>query len=150
MEIILKKDVDNLGYTDDLVTVKNGYARNYLIPNGLAVLASPSAKKVRSENLKQRAHREAKLREEAEAMGAKLAAATIKVGAKVGESGMKIFGSVNNIQVAEAIKAALGVEVDRKKISLKGDVIKEIGSYTASVRLHKDFAQEFTFEVVAE
>jgi large subunit ribosomal protein L9 len=150
MDIILKKEVDNLGYADDLVTVKNGYARNYLIPNGFAVAASPAAKKVREENLKQRAHREAKLREEAEKLGAKLAAATIKVGAKVGESGTKIFGSVNNIQVAEAIKGLLGIEVDRKKISLKGDTIKETGTYNATVRLHKDFVQEFKFEVVAE
>lgn len=150
MDIILKQDVDNLGYRDDLVTVKNGYARNFLIPKGMAVLASESAKKVRNENLKQRAHREAKLREEAEALGAKLAAGTIKVGAKVGDGGTKIFGSVNNIQVAEAVKAALGVELDRKKIILKGDAIKEIGTYTATVRLHKDVAQEFQFEVVGE
>lgn len=150
MEIILKKDVDNLGYKDDMVTVKSGYARNFLIPQGLATAATASAQKVRAENLKQRAHREAKLREEAQALGAKLSSGKIKVGAKVGESGTKIFGSVNNIQVAEAIKAATGVEVDRKKIVLKGDAIKEIGSYTATVRLHKDVLQEFEFEVVAE
>lgn len=150
MEIILKQDVENLGYRDDLVTVKSGYARNFLIPKGLAVLASPSAQKVRAENLKQRAHREAKLREEAELLGSKLASGIIKVGAKVGEGGTKIFGSVNNIQVAEAVKAALGVELDRKKITLKGDAIKEVGTYTATVRLHKDVAQEFQFEVVAE
>lgn len=150
MEIILKQDVDNLGYRDDLVTVKSGYARNYLLPKGMAVLASESAKKVRNENLKQRAHREAKLREEAEVLGAKLAAATVKVGAKVGDGGTRIFGSVNNIQVAEAVKTAIGVELDRKKIVLKGDAIKEVGTYTATVRLHKDVAQEFQFEVVAE
>ncbi len=150
MNIILKKDVDNLGYKDDLLTVKSGYARNFLIPQGLAVLATPSAQKVRTEDLKQRAHREAKIREEAIALGAKLAGATLKVGAKVGEGGSKIFGSVNNIQVAEAIKAALGIEVDRKKIAIKGDAIKEVGTYTATVRLHKDILQEFQFEVVGE
>ena len=118
MDVILKKDVDNLGYKNDLVTVKPGYARNYLVPQGLAVVATSSTKKVREEDLRQRAHREAKLIEEATKLLAKIQGADIKVGAKAGE-GDKIFGSVNSIQVAEAIKTATGVEVDRKKVGLK-------------------------------
>ncbi|MFC2175758.1 50S ribosomal protein L9 [Bacteroidota bacterium] len=149
MEIILKKDIDKVGYKHDLVTVKNGYARNFLIPNGLAVLATASAKKVREEDLRQRAHRDAKLIEEAQAALAKIQGGAIKVGAKAGE-GDKIFGSVNNIQVADAIKAAIGVEVDRKKVVLKGDHIKTLGKYNASIRLHKEVEGEFEFEVVGE
>lgn len=149
MDVILKKDVDNLGYKDDLVTVRDGYGRNYLIPQGYAILATSSAKKVRDEDMRQRAHREAKMIEEAQAALTKIKGATIKVGAKAGE-GDKIFGSVNSIQVADAIKAAIGVEVDRKKVSLKGDHIKSLGKYSASVRLHKEVEGEFEFEVVAE
>lgn len=149
MEIILKKDVEFVGDKNDLVTVKNGYGRNYLIPNGLAVLATASAKKVREEDLRQRAHREAKLIEEATKLLAKIQAVDIKVGAKAGE-GEKIFGSVNSIQVADAIKAATGVEVDRKKVSLKEATVKTLGKYTASIRLHKEVEGEFEFEVVAE
>lgn len=149
MEIILKKDVDYVGYKNDLVTVKAGYGRNFLIPNGLAVLATESAKKVREEDLKQRAHREAKLIEEATKWLAKIQGAEIKVGAKAGE-GDKIFGSVNSIQVAEAIKAVTKIEVDRKKIGLKESTVKKLGKYTATVRLHKEVEGEFEFEVVAE
>ena len=149
MEIILKKDVEFVGYKNDLVTVKNGYGRNYLIPKGLAVLATDSAKKVREEDIKQRSHREAKLIEEATALLAKIQGADIKVGAKAGE-GDKIFGSVNSIQVAEAIKAAVGVEVDRKKVGLKEATVKTLGKYNASIRLHKEVDGEFEFEVVAE
>ncbi|MBL4586381.1 MAG: 50S ribosomal protein L9 [Flavobacteriales bacterium] len=149
MEIILKKDVEFVGYRDDLVKVKNGYGRNYLIPKGLAVLATSSAKKVREEDLRQRAHRNAKMIEEAKALLAKIQAADIKVGAKAGESD-KIFGSVNNIQVAEAIKVATGVEVDRKKVGLKEATVKTLGKYTASIRLHKEVEGEFEFEVVGE
>ena len=149
MEIILKKDVEFVGYKNDLVTVKNGYGRNYLIPNGLAALATDSAKKVREEDLRQRAHREAKLIEEATKLLAKIQASDIKVGAKAGE-GDKIFGSVNSIQVADAIKTATGVEVDRKKIGLKEAIVKTLGKYNASIRLHKEVEGEFEFEVVGE
>ena len=149
MEIILKKDVEYVGYRDDLVTVKDGYGRNYLIPKGLAVLATPSMKKVREEDLRQRAHREAKLIDEANALLKKIQDADIKVGAKAGE-GEKIFGSVNNIQVAEAIKAATGVDVDRKKVGLKEATVKKLGKYNASIRLHKEVEFEFEFEVVGE
>ena len=116
MEIILKKDVANLGHADDIVNVKNGYALNYLIPQGFAILATPSAKKVLAENIRQRAHKEAKFRADAEALAAKLAEITVKVSAKVSESG-KIYGSVTTIQIAEALAAA-GVEVDKKDITL--------------------------------
>jgi large subunit ribosomal protein L9 len=149
MEIILKKDVDHVGYKNDLVTVKNGFGRNYLIPKGLAVLATESAKKVRDEDIRQRSHREAKLIEEANALLKKIQDADIKVGAKAGE-GEKIFGSVNSIQVAEAIKTAVGTEVDRKKVGLKESTVKKLGKYNASVRLHKEVEGEFEFEVVAE
>lgn len=149
MEIILKKDVDNVGYKNDLVTVKDGYARNFLVPQGMAVIATASAKKVREEDLRQRAHREAKLIEEATKLLKKIQDAAIKVGAKAGE-GDKIFGSVNSIQVAEAIKVATGADVDRKKVGLKESTVKTLGKYTASVRLHKEVEGEFEFEVVAE
>lgn len=149
MDVILQKEVDNLGYKDDLVTVKAGYGRNFLIPNGLAVLATDSMKKVREENLRQKSHREAKLIEEANALGEKIKAGTLKVGAKVGEEG-KIFGSVNNIQVADAIKAVLKVDIDRKKVDIGKEAIKAVGTYPAKVRLHKEVLIEFEFEVVAE
>lgn len=150
MQIILKKDVENLGYKDDLVSVRDGYARNFLIPRGLCVTATDSALKVRAENIKQKEHREAKLRDEAKAFADKLRKVGVQVGAKVGEGG-KIFGSVNNIQVADAIKAKLGVEVDRKKINLhEADKIKNVGKYTATIKLFKDIAETFEFEVVEE
>ena len=123
MEVILTREVENLGYKDDLVKVKAGYGRNFLIPTGAAVLATDSARKVREENMRQKAHREAKEREEAEALGKKIADGNISVGAKVGEEG-KIFGSVNNIQVADAIKASLKIEVDRKKVDIGKEPIK--------------------------
>lgn len=149
MDVILKQDVDKLGYKNDLVSVKPGYARNFLVPKGMAVIATASAKKVREEDVRQRAHREAKLIEEATALLSKIQGADIKVGAKAGE-GDKIFGSVNSIQVAEAIKAATGSEVDRKKVGLKESTVKKLGKYTATVRLHKEVEGEFEFEVVAE
>lgn len=148
MEIILREDVEKLGFKNDIVTVKNGYGLNYLIPQGKAVLATVSAKKVLAENLKQQAHKEAKVKEEAEALAAKIAKVTIKIGAKAGENG-KIFGSINSIQLADAFKAQ-GLEVERKRISLKEDSVKTLGSYTATARLHKEVSQEFTFEVIAE
>jgi large subunit ribosomal protein L9 len=148
MEIILKENVEGLGYATDLVTVKSGYGRNFLIPTGKAILATPSAKKVREENLRQRAHKEAKLVEEAQSFATKLASMAIKVGAKVGESG-KIFGSVNTIQLAEAI-SALGINVDRKNITIVQEPIKNIGTYEAKVKFHKQVEQSITFEVVGE
>lgn len=149
MDVILKQDVEHVGYKNDLVSVKPGYARNYLVPKGMAVIATASAKKVREEDVRQRAHREAKLIEEATALLKKIQDADIKVGAKAGE-GDKIFGSVNSIQVAEAIKAATGSEVDRKKVGLKESTVKKLGKYTATVKLHKEVEGEFEFEVVAE
>ena len=149
MDVILLKEVENLGYKDDLVKVKAGYGRNFLIPTGAAVLATDSAKKVREENMRQKAHREAKEREEAEALGKKIVDGNISVGAKVGDEG-KIFGSVNSIQVADAIKVALKVDVDRKKVDIGKEPIKAIGKYPAKVRLHKDVLIEFEFEVIAE
>lgn len=147
MEIILKQDVKNLGYKDDVVKVKDGYAANYLIPQGMAIMATPSAKKVHAENLRQRAHKEAKLRGDAEALASKLAAAVVKVPAKVSSKG-KVFGSVNNIQIAEALNA-MGFDVDRKNIEIVGnDVVKATGAYEAVVKCYKDIKATFKFEVV--
>ncbi len=148
MEIILKQDVDKLGYKDDLVQVKPGYARNYLIPQGLAQVATPSIKKMHAETLRQRAHKESKVKEEAQQLAIKLAAQTIKIGAKVGENG-KIFGSVNTIQLADAL-AAEGFEVDRKRITIKNEPIKQVGLYQAEVVLHKEISQTINFEVMGE
>ena len=148
MEVILKKDVDKLGYKDDLVVVKNGFGRNFLIPQGYAILATESAKKMHTETLKQRAHKQSKIKEEAEANAAKLDGKTIKIGAKVGENG-KIFGSVNTIQISDALKAD-GFDIDRKSISIKGDSIKEIGTYEAELILHKEVRKTIQFEVVEE
>ena len=148
MDIILLQDVPNLGSKDDSVVVKDGYARNYLIPQRLAVLATSSAKKVLAENQKQRAHKEAKLKDEALKLAEKLKAIVITVGAKTSTTG-KIFGSVNNIQVAEALKEK-GFEVDRKQILIKEDAIKEIGKHTARVKFHRDVVVDFEFEVIAE
>lgn len=148
MEVILKKDVENLGYQDEMVEVKPGYARNYLIPRGLAVNATVSEKKMLEETIRQRAHKEEKIQKEANARAAKLENETIKIGAKVGENG-KIFGSVNTIQLADALKEA-GHEIDRKNIAIKNEPIKEIGTYEAEVTLHKDIKQTIKFEVVGE
>ena len=148
MEIILKKEVANLGHADDIVNVKNGYAVNYLIPQGYAIMATPSAKKILAENIRQRAHKEAKLRSDAEALAAKLADMTVKVSAKVSENG-KIYGSVTTIQIADALAAA-GVEVDKKDITILADSVKEVGVYEASVKCYKDIKGTFKFEVVAE
>jgi large subunit ribosomal protein L9 len=148
MEIILKQDVEKLGYKDDLLSVKPGYARNFLIPKGLAVVATPSQKKIHAENLKQRAHKEAKITAEAEKLAKSLADKTIKIGAKVGENG-KIFGSVNTIQLSDALEA-LGFAVERKHITIKNEPIKQIGLYQADVVLHKGIVQTINFEVVGE
>ena len=147
MKIILKEDVANLGYKDDVVEVKSGYGRNYLIPTGKAVIASESALKVLAENLKQRAHKIAKIKADAEAAAAALEGVSLTIAAKVSAHGT-IFGSVGNIQVAEALEQA-GHNVDRKLIVVK-DTIKEVGNYTATIKLHKEVSVEIPFEVVAE
>lgn len=148
MEIILKKDHKGLGYKNDIVKVKNGYGRNFLIPQGVAVLATESNKKMQAEEIKQSSFKEQKLRNEATAMAAKFADVTVKVGAKAGESG-KIFGSVTNIQLADALKKA-GYDVERKNIEMNEDAIKALGTYTAKVRLFKEIAATINFEVIAE
>ncbi len=148
MEVILKEDVANLGYKDDIVHVKDGYGRNFLIPQGKAVIASESARKVLAEVLKQRAHKIAKIKEEAEALAEKMKGVSLTIGAKTSSTGT-IFGSVTNIQIAEEL-AKLGFEVDRKIIRIKEDAVKEIGSYSATVRLHKEVSVEIPFEVVSE
>ena len=148
MEIILKKDVAKLGNADDIVTVKSGYALNYLIPQGFAILATESAKKQHAETIRQRAHKEAKLRTDAEALAAKLAETLVKVAAKVSETG-KIYGSVTTAQLSEALAAA-GVEVDRRDITIVSESVKEVGTYEASVKCYKDIKGVFKFEVVAE
>jgi large subunit ribosomal protein L9 len=149
MEVILKKDIPKLGYKNDLITVKNGYARNYLIPKGLAVLASESGKKVLAEDKKQKAHKEEKIRNEAEELAKALGALQIKIAAKAGTSG-KIFGSVNNIQIANAIKEQHNLEIDRKDIFVDGDSIKELGEYIAKIKLHKEVTVDMKFEVFGE
>ena len=147
MKIILKEDIANLGYKDDIVEVKNGYGRNYLIPTGKAILATPSALKVHAENLRQRAHKIARIKADAEAAAATLEGVSLKIAAKVSETGT-IYGSVGNIQIAEALEQA-GHKIDRKLISVK-EAVKQVGKYVATVRLHKEVAVEIPFEVVAE
>lgn len=147
MKIILKEDIANLGYKDDVVEVKSGYGRNYLIPQGKAIIASPSALKQLAETLKQRAHKLAKIKADAEAKAASLEGVALTISAKTSATGA-IYGSVNNIQIAEAL-ATLGHEVDRKIIYIK-EAVKEVGSYTATIKLHKEVSVEISFEVVAE
>jgi len=148
MKVILKQNVDKLGYKDDVVNVKPGYARNFLIPHGMASSATPSAIKMLEETLKQRAHKQSKVLEEAQDLASKLAGVKLTIGTKAGETG-KIFGSVNNIQLAEAL-AKQGFEINRKSIVIQGDVIKELGEYTAEVKIHRDVTQTINFEVVGE
>ncbi len=150
MEVILTKDVDKLGYKNDLVKVKPGYGRNFLVPQGLAILATGSSKKVLAETLKQRAFKEEKIKKDAEGLAETLKKTTVKVAAKAGESG-KIFGSVNSIQIADAIKAATGREIERKNITLvDAENIKSLGTYKAKVKVHREITVEIEFEVVAE
>lgn len=148
MEIILLQDVNKLGQKDDIVHVKDGYGGNYLIPKGMAVAATSSAKKMHAENLKQRAHKEEKIKASAQEIAAKLADVRLVVGAKTSSSG-KIFGSVNTIQIAEAFKDK-GFEIDRKSITLPEDQIKEVGTYKAIVKLHRDVKVDVEFEIIAE
>ena len=146
MEIILLTDIANLGHKDDIVDVKQGYGRNYLIPQGYAILATPSARKVVAENLRQRAHKEAKLKAEAEEIAAQLAEVKLTIGAKTSSTG-KIFGSVNSIMISESLKEK-GFDIDRKKIMLKD--VKEVGTYTALIKLHREVKVDVEFEVVSE
>ena len=147
MQVILKEDILNLGYKDDIVSVKDGYGRNYLIPQGKAVIASESARKELAENLKQRAHKIAKIKQDAQDLAAKIEGISLTIATKASATG-KIYGSVTNIQIAEAL-AKLGHEIDRKIIVVK-DAVKEIGSYKAVDKLHKEVNVEIPFEVVAE
>ncbi len=148
MELILKQDVENIGFKDDVVTVKNGYGRNFLIPQGQAILATSSAKKVLAENVKQRAYKEAKVIEDATKIADAIKGYEIKITSKVG-SGDKLFGSVNNANVAEAIAKA-GTEIDKKFIKVVGGNIKRLGKYNASVRLHRSVVADIVFEVIAD
>jgi len=145
MEIILKKDVQNLGFKDDVVSVKAGYGRNFLIPQGFAAMATPSAKKILAENLKQKAHKEAKVVEDAKKQAESLKALEIKISAKAG--GEKLFGSITNIDIAEALEKA-GQPIDRKFIT--SGIVKRTGKYAANVRLHRDVIVELPYEIVAE
>jgi large subunit ribosomal protein L9 len=149
MEVILTQDVPDLGYANDKVNVKPGYARNYLLPKSMAIVATGTNKKILAENLKQKAHKESKIRNESESMADRLKDITVKIGAKAAESG-KIFGSVNAIQIAGALKDQFKIDIDRKKIHVDGEHIKELGSYKAKIHLHKDVQVEINFEVFAE
>lgn len=147
MELILKEDVANLGYKDDVVNVKSGYGRNYLIPQGKAYIATPMAKKVLEENLRQRAHKLEKMKTDAQELAAKMEGVTLTIGAKTSSTGT-IFGSVTNIQIADALTEK-GFDIDRKRIVIK-DAVKEVGNYVAVAKLHKEVSVEIPFEVVSE
>lgn len=149
MEVILKEDVQNLGYADDIVKVKDGYARNYLFPTLKAIPATPANKKMLAETIKQRAFKAEKLRKEAEFLAGKIENLTVKIAAKASEKGV-LFGSITNSDVAEALMAQHEIEIDRRKITLSDDHIKELGNYTAQVNLHKEFKVTLNIEVVAE
>jgi large subunit ribosomal protein L9 len=148
MEVILKKNVDKLGYANEIVNVKPGYGRNFLIPQGYGVLATASAKKAHAEIMKQKAHKETKMLAEAQELATKLEATTVTIATKAGENG-KIFGSVNTVQLAEALKAA-GFDIDRKSLKIKDEPIKEVGTFEAEANLHKGVKPLFKFEVVGE
>ena len=147
MEIILKQDVANLGYKDEIVKVKNGYANNYLLPKGMAIIATPVNKKIHAENLRQRAHKEEALRKNAETQQAALNGKTVKIIVKVGENG-QLFGGVNNIMIAEALKEQHNYDIDRKNIVV--ETIKTVGNFTAKVNVYKEIKAELNIEVVAE
>ena len=148
MEVILKKNVDSLGYTNELVSVKNGYGRNFLIPQGYAILATASAKKAHAEMMKQKSHKESKILVEAQEVAAKLEATSVKITTKAGDKG-KIFGSINTVQLSEALKGE-GLDIDRKSLKIKDEPIKEVGTYEATANLHKDVQATFNFEVIGE
>ena len=149
MDIILKQDINNLGYKDDIVTVKPGYARNFLIPQGMAILATERNRKILAEELRQSAHKEEKIKNEALEKAKVLEGLKLQIPAKAAATG-KIFGSVNNIMIANAIKEATNLEVDRKQIVINEDAIKEVGEYKAKVKLHKEVQVEVEFNVFAE
>ncbi|MBQ9638355.1 MAG: 50S ribosomal protein L9 [Bacteroidales bacterium] len=149
MEVILIQDVAKLGYKDDIVKVKNGYANNYLLPQGLAIIATPSNKKVHAENVRQQAFKEEKLRKDADTLKAALDGKTVRIITKVGENG-QLFGAIGNIQIAEALKEQHNYDVDRKKIVVDGSKIKTVGNYTAQVNIHKDIKAQVNLEVVSE
>lgn len=148
MEVILKKNVDKLGYTNEVVTVKPGYGRNFLIPQGYAVLATTSAKKAHEEIMRQKSHKESKMLAEAQAIAAKLADVSISIATKAGEKG-KIFGSVNTVQIAEVLREA-GFDIDRKSLKIKDEPIRELGTFEAEANLYKGVKQTFKFSVVSE
>lgn len=148
MEIILKQDVENLGHKDDIVNVKPGYGRNYLIPQGYAILATKPAKKMHEENMKQKAHKEAKLRADAENLAKKIENVSLKIATKTSSTG-KIFGSINTIMIAEALEK-VGFDIDRKNIAIKGEAIKEVGSYEATIKLYKNIKVTIKFDVYTE
>ncbi len=149
MEVILLQDVQKLGYKDDVLKVKDGYANNYLIPQGYAIMATKTNLKIHAENMRQRAFKEDKIRNEASAIAQKLEGLSVRIGAKVGNTG-KIFGSVNAIQIADALKEQHNIEIDRKRIVVDGDSVKEVGTYKAKINLHKEVKGEISFEVFAE
>jgi len=149
MEIILKKDVTDLGYAHDVVTVKDGFARNFLIPQGHAVMATVPNRKINAEDLRQKSFKAQKTKNEAEIVAKSLENITVKIGAKAAETG-KIYGSVNAIQIADALRDQFKIDIDRKKIHVDGESIKETGNYTANIRLHKDLLVTINFEVIAE
>jgi len=149
MEIILKQDVTGLGYKDDTVKVKNGYANNFLIPTGMAIMATPQNKKIHAENMKQKAVKTEKAAKDAQNLADMLQNITVKIGAKAATTG-KIFGSVNTIQIADAIKAQFNYDIDRKKIVIDAESVKELGTYSAKVSLFKNISATFNFEVFAE
>ncbi len=148
MEIILKNDVENLGFADDIITVKNGYARNFLIPQGLAILATPSAKKVLAETLKQRAYKEQKSIDDANSLATKMKSIEFKLTAKAGESD-KLFGSISNADLAEALERE-GISIDKKYIAIPGGLIKQLGQFEATVRFHRNVIATMSFSVVAK
>tara|TARA_S200000501_G_scaffold364084_1_gene395781 strand:- start:228 stop:680 length:453 start_codon:yes stop_codon:yes gene_type:complete len=148
MEIILKKDVEGVGFKDDIITVKNGFGRNFLIPNGSAILATPTAKKILAENIKQQVVKDKKIIDDANKMEKKISALELKIKAKVGE-GVKLFGSVNNINVQKELSEN-GIEIDKKSIIISSNNIKQLGKYSAKIRLHREVIFDFPFEVVAE
>tara|TARA_R110000787_G_scaffold86285_11_gene184117 strand:+ start:9338 stop:9793 length:456 start_codon:yes stop_codon:yes gene_type:complete len=148
MELILKNDVENLGFTNDLVTVKNGYGRNFLLPQGLAVLATPSTRKVLAETLKQRAFKEKKIVDDAQKEADKLNGLEIKIASKTGE-GNKLFGSISSANLVEALEGN-GVTIDKKFITIAGGLIKRTGQYEAKIRFHRDVIVSFSFDVIAE
>ena len=149
MEVILTQDVAKLGYKDDIVNVKNGYANNYLFPQGMAIMATATNRKIHAENMRQRAFKEERIRKEAETLKEALEGKTVRVAAKTSSNG-QIFGSVNNIQVAEALKEQYNYDIDRKKIVVDGNRVKEVGSYPITINIHKDIKAEITLEVFAE